>query len=139
MTIKDKLYHFIFMSDLHATRIILSISEFIWGMSLLLPGDTFSRSKTYSGMAAIFSESTWGIIWLISGVIQTIILYKDDYHSTPAISFAAVNSILWWFVIVSLYANVYPVNSVASADAALAIASTWIWIRSGWDAAPRGV
>jgi hypothetical protein len=127
-----RLMRLILYSDLHATRIVLCISELIWGISLLMPGDTFSRSKTYSGMAYIADEPTWGVIWLISGIAQGIIVWTGCYHSQPSVWFAGVNSFIWWLVVVSLYSCVWPMNSVASGDIALAIASTWVWVRSGW-------
>lgn len=129
---KDKLYQLAYHSDLHVTRIILAISEIIWGLSLVMPGETFTRSKTYSGMAQIASENIWGIIWLASGIIQFLIVYKNEYHSISAVWFAGLNAMLWWIVVLSLYLNVWPMNSVASGDAALCIGATWVWIRSGW-------
>lgn len=128
----DKLYKLVFISDLHATRIILAISEFIWGLSLLMPGETFTRSKTYSGMHLVADEWIWGIVWLISGVIQAYIVISGEYHNRFAVWFAGINTFLWLSVTASLYTCVWPMNSVASADAALCLAAAWVWIRSGW-------
>ena len=129
---QNKLFRVIFYSDGHFARFTLFISEIIWGVALLLPGDSFSRSKTYSGMASIAAEEVWGIFWIISGLLQALIIQNGDYHSKKAVFFAGFNSCLWWFVVVQLYTHVWPVNAVASGDLALALMATWIWIRSGW-------
>jgi hypothetical protein len=130
--ILDKFYILIFQSDLHASRFTLGVAELVWGVTLLLPGNTFDR-PTYAVMAHVgISEEIWGILWLFSSITQFYILFSGRYHEPPAVIFAGFNSILWWFVTVSMYLSVYPIPAAISGELALAISAAWIWIRTGW-------
>ena len=128
----NRVMKLILFSDLHATRFSLGIAEFIWAITLLWPGDTFGR-PTYKIMQHVMpSEELWGLIWLFSSVTQLYILFSGKYHAMPSVIFAGFNMILWWFVTVSMYLSVFPPPAAISGEAALAMAATWIWIRSGW-------
>jgi len=129
---KKKLKYIMYKSDLVGTRLTLGISELVWAVALLMPGETFTRSKTYHGMANVMSEETWGIVWLLSGCFQLYIVYRNEYHSRGAIWFAGINALLWSIVVASLYTCVWPMNAVASGDFALALSAIWVYIRSGW-------
>ena len=130
--IYQMLYKISILSDLHGTRFILAISELIWGITLWMPGQTFGR-PTYNVMAHFIpDENIWGAIWIISGLIQIYIIYKSDYHSRLAVLFAGFNSLLWWFVTISMYLSVSPPPAAISGETGLALAAMWVWIRSGW-------
>jgi hypothetical protein len=127
-----KILKIAFYSDLHAVRCILFLSEFLWGLTLLLPGDTLIKT-VYTGMTLIMSETMWGILWLIMSAIQLAIIVKGDYHSSQANVFAAINSLIWWYAVISMYLSVYPPHpSIISGDIALAVAASWVYIRTGW-------
>lgn len=129
---KNRMHFLIFHSDLHATRFFLAIAEILWAITLLLPGDTFSR-PTYCVMAHVLrSEEIWGTIWLFSGLMQFYILISGKYHDRFAIAFSCFNSILWWFIVVSMYLSVSPLPAAISGETALAIAAATIFIRTGW-------
>lgn len=126
------LYKVALLSDLHASRFILAVAELIWGITLLAPGNTFGR-PTYTIMAHVgLSEEAWGIIWLISSAIQFYIVYTGRYHNHVSVIFAGFNSMLWWFVTISMYLSVSPIPAAISGEAALAVSAAWIWVRSGW-------
>jgi len=131
LTIKQILIKVAVFSDLHATRLLLAIAEILWGMTLLAPGDTFGR-PTYQVMAHVLMEDTWGWMWLISGLTQLYILYTGRYHNHFAVMFAALNSMLWWFITISMYMSVSPIPAAISGELALSIGAAWVWIRSGW-------
>jgi hypothetical protein len=127
-----KLLRLAFFSDLHATRFSLAVAEFLWAITLFIPGDTFSR-PTYAIMSLTLpSEELWGIIWLFSSITQFYILISGNYHDRAAVIFAGFNSILWWFVTISMYLSVTPPPAAISGEAALSVGAAWIWIRSGW-------
>jgi hypothetical protein len=130
-TPSTRIYNLVFHCDLHASRFILALAELVWGCTLLAPGDTFGR-PTYLVMANVMSEECWGSVWVLSALIQFYILYSGKYHSRFAVIFAGFNSVLWWFITVSMYLSVNPIPAAISGELALAISAAWIWIRSGW-------
>ena len=126
-----KLARLIFLSDLHGTRVILAISELVWALTLLWPGETFNR-PTYTIMASLFSEELWGVVFLISSLIQFMLVYKQEYHTKFAQIFAGWNSLFWWFVVISMYNSVTPPPAAISGEFGLAVGASWIFIRSGY-------
>ena len=120
----------IFLSQLHGLRFILGLSEFIWAVTLTLPGNTFNR-PTYTVMASFMSECAWAVLFAIMGLCQWFIIYKQDYHSKFAIIFAGCNSIFWWFVVMSMVVSVAPFPAAISGEVGLAVGAAWIFIRSG--------
>jgi len=128
---KDRVMSVLYDSDMVWSRLTLSCAEFIWGISLLWPGDTLER-PAYSAMNILLSEQTWAIIFLITGTLQFLIMvYTKLHHSPIGVAFALYNSSLWWFVVVSMYISVYPPPAGISGELALAFASMWIFIRAG--------
>lgn len=135
---KKRLSYLTFQSDLHATRFFLAIAEFIWAVSLLMPGDTFDR-PTYNVMKHVMaSEEIWGFIWLFSGIMQFYILISGKYHDRFAIAFSCFNAMFWWFVTISMYLSVWPPPSAISGELALSIGAAIIFIRTGWHAIDTG-
>lgn len=121
----------LFYSDLHGVRVVLGLSELLWAMTLLWPGDTFGR-PTYAGMSQVMSEHAWGLVFLISGLTQFGIVGNGDYHSRFATYFAGWNLALWLYVVMSMYMSVFPPPAAISGEAALTIAAGWVWVRSGY-------
>lgn len=119
-----------FYSDLHGTRFLLTIAEALWAITLFAPGETFDR-PTYRVMSEIMSENAWALVFLFSAVTQFSILIRMDYHSRFSTYFAGWNSVLWWFVVVSMHLSVTPPPAAVSGELALAIGAAWVWIRSG--------
>lgn len=119
-----------FYSDLHGTRFLLAMAEFMWAITLFMPGDTFGR-PTYTVMSHVMPENAWALIFMLSAVTQLSILIRMDYHSRFSTYFAGWNSILWWFVVVSMYMSVSPPPAAISGETALAFGAAWIWVRSG--------
>lgn len=125
-----RLLKIMFYSDLHGTRAVLAIAEFIWAFTLLWPGDTFGR-PTYMIMNRVMPEEAWGFLFLVSAITQLTILIRCEYHSLFSTAFAGWNSVLWSFVVVAMYMSVSPPPAAISGEASLALAAGWVWIRSG--------
>lgn len=134
----EKITYLAFFSDLHGTRFALMLSEIIWAIALWLPGDTFGRPTYHLMEQMIHDEDIWGVIWFVSAMLQGYILYTSEYHSRFATWFALFNSALWWIVVVSMYLSVSPPPAAISAEAAMAVAAAWVWIRSGWIVDTKG-
>lgn len=127
----NRFIQIMFHSDLNATRWTLAVAEMLWAVTLLWPGDTFDR-PTYTVMSHVMAEEAWGMVFLISSATQFAILFDGKYHETFAVLFAAWNSALWWYVVISMYLSVTPPPAAISGELALAMAAGWIWLRSGY-------
>lgn len=127
---KARLIDIVYGSDLVATRFLLGFAELLWAITLLWPGDTFGR-PTYHGMQAFASENVWGVVFLFSAFMQFQILASRKFNSQFAVAFAGWNSLLWIFVVVSMYMSVYPPPAAISGEFALALGASWIFVRSG--------
>jgi hypothetical protein len=121
----------IFYSDLHGTRFLLGVAELIWGITLLLPGQTFGR-PTYHVMSFVMSEECWGAVFLMTSFLQFTILLSGRYHDRVSIVFAAWNTLLWLFVVGGMYMSVYPIPAGISGELTLALAAGWVFARSGF-------
>lgn len=42
----------------------------VWGIVLLLPYDTFGGNLAFSAMSSLASETVWGVIGLLAGLLQ---------------------------------------------------------------------
>lgn len=125
-----RLLYIALKGNLHSIRLTLAIAEVFWVITLLWPGDTFSR-PTYSVMGGIMGEFGWGVVFLGTAICQWGILLIGSYHSRFAQVFAAWNMTLWCFVVTSMYMSVYPPPAAISGEAALALAAGWIFVRAG--------
>lgn len=118
----------LFDTNMVTIRILLAIAEFLWGILLLWPGDTFGR-PTYNIMSSVMPENRWGIVFLMTSAMQITIVAKEDFHSREARYFAFCNMLLWAFVVLSMMKSVYPPPAAISGEIALAMAAWWIWFR----------
>lgn len=115
----------------HSARFMLAMAETIWAVTLLWPGDTFTR-PTYEQMSRLMSEEWWALAFAATAIGQWIILLTGRYHTAGAIRFALWNMLLWWFVTVSMYLSVYPPPAAISGELALCFGATWVYLRSGF-------
>jgi len=115
-------------TNMVTSRLLLSMAEFLWGVLLLWPGDTFGR-PTYHIMAQVMPEDCWGLVFLLTSIMQISIVIKEEFHSREARYFAFFNMALWVFVVLSMLASVYPPPAAVSGEIALSCAAFWIWFR----------
>lgn len=79
-----------------------------WALVLLLPGETFSTSPSFNGLARIWSEKAWGMVCLLMGTLRLIALILNGTfahtrygHFSPHVRAAmAFASCFVWFQIV---------------------------------------
>jgi hypothetical protein len=115
-------------SDLIASRFTLALGEFFWAVMLLWPGDTFGR-PTYTHMATVMNEELWGILFLVSSIIQLSIILRNVLHSHFARCFAFWNAILWGYTVLSMMISVYPPPAAIGGELSMALMAVWIWCR----------
>lgn len=114
-------------TDLVASRFILSMAEFIWALTLFLPGVTFPKNLTPH--LAIFPEYIWGIVFLISGIIQLGIILYEHMRTKFAKYFATFNAFLWIYLVLSILIDSYPPVVGVAGEITLMLTAIWIWIR----------
>jgi hypothetical protein len=128
-------YRIMLFSDVQSVRFMLAMGELIWGIGLLHPGDTM-ESEPYHSMRDIMPETAWAVMWIVLGLIQLYILYARKQALKSAIWFAGVSSAIWWFTTLSMYLCTtlchLPVPAGLAGTFVLSMASTWVWMRSGW-------
>lgn len=118
----------LFDTDLTGIRCALALSELFWAILLIWPGNTFDR-PTYHIMSHVASEEAWALLFFLSAVNQITVVVQEDYNSRFARYFAAYNTVLWVFVIMSMMLSVSPPPAAISAEITMAIFAGWIWIR----------
>ena len=118
----------LFEEEFVGTRLILALSEFMWAILLLWPGDSFDR-PTYSVMAKVMPEEAWGLVFLVSGVTQISIVLREDFYCPLSRYFAAWNAALWVYVVVAMLLSVSPPPAAISGEIILAMAAAWIWVK----------
>lgn len=114
-------------SDLIASRFTLALAEFMWGILLIWPGNTFDRVY-YHNMAYLATENIWGTIFIISSILQFTIAMKNTLHTKAARVFAAWNATLWVVTVCSLLI-IYPLSAALGGEVALALSAVWIFAR----------
>lgn len=125
-----RLKYIALFGNMHSARFTLAVAESIWCLTLFWPGDTFDR-PTYHLMSAVSPEWVWALVFGVSACFQWAILLTGNYHDRLGVTFAAWNAVLWWWVCTSMYLSIYPPPAAISGELALALASTWVFVRSG--------
>jgi len=125
---RNALKRVIWDSDLVGSRFTLAMAEFFWSLMLLWPGNTFER-PTYLQMSSVMAEEWWGMLFLISSMVQLSIVLSSKMNSTFAWYFAGWNFFFWGYAVWSMLASVYPPPAAIGGEIALALSAGWIWLR----------
>ena len=118
----------LFDSDLNATRLGLALSELLWAVMLLWPGDSFLR-PTYAEMSQIAPEWCWGLAFLFTSLIQFCVVAFRLCDTRAAWLFSGWNSVLWVTSVVSMLISVQPPPAAIAAEITSAIFATFIFAR----------
>ena len=133
----SKFFKLALYGDLHATQATLFFAELLWAITLFSPGPTFHRNSYDIMKYLIASEFVWGFMFLTCAFARLTMLSTGKYHTCWSLLFASYSCILWWYVTISMYISSDVPPAAVSGEFALAIAASWIFIRSGW--VPVGV
>lgn len=135
---KGALMELLFTSSLACTRFTLGLAEVLWGISFI-----WSRGAPHHGaydyLTYLMPLEYWGVLFLVTGVCQWVVLFMRQYHQTPSVVFSGFNAILWVSVSVAIYSTSYPPQAALSGDLALTFAACWVFIRSGTVIPPSGL
>ena len=123
-----RLAEVLFDTNLVGVRVTLACAEVLWAITLLWPGETFTR-ETYAMMRTIMNESLWGLLFALTAWTQWSLVIIGDFRCRFARYFAAWNALLWLTVTTTLNLSVYPPPAAISGETALALAACWIFAR----------
>ena len=124
--LKSKLICFIFFSELHSIRALLAVTEVLWGLYILLSDD-----MRMSLISNFVTNKQWASVLLVSGFLQSVILYRQEYSSRGAVVFSGWSTVLWWLIVLSSWMYSELPYKFVSGDFAMAIGASWIFIRAG--------
>ena len=130
------LCHLAFDSSTEATRVVVAVGSLLWGIMLLMPGDTFSRPM-FSVLNDTLSETTWGMMFLGHGIIATISIVFSRCGRICFIFDGVAGCFLWSAVTIgmllsSVYHPTTPEFSFPAATSpsiAITLAAWWLLFR----------
>lgn len=73
----------------------LLLTTIFFGLSFLLPYDTFANNSSYSTMSYIADESIWGMFYIIAGIILFIAMRTNN--SKLKICGFTIQTFIWSF------------------------------------------
>lgn len=82
-------------SDVEWAEIVSIFGGIIWGIVLLLPGNTFATSKAYN-LISFWHEDVWAVLFLIFATVQAIGLLSNRLRWRMRC--AALGAVVWAFV-----------------------------------------
>ena len=128
--------HLAFDSNTDATRVVVLIGSVLWGIMLLMPGDTFSRPM-FSVLYSTAPEDVWGLMFLSHGIIAGFSIVFDRCGRMCFVFDGVAGCLLWSAVTIgmllsSVYNTVTPEFSFPAATSpsiAITLAAWWLLFR----------
>lgn len=133
-TIRGKFCYLLNKSDLLATRFILSLSSFLWGSMLLIPGDTFDRPM-FAVISKIMPEEIWGILFFAHAVAALCSLFIGMHKKVLLILDSILGCFLWTSITLGMLFSLLYTDGFQTAPAAtspsiiLTLVSWWLLAR----------
>lgn len=124
----SRLSKILFDMSLGPLRLALGVAEFIWALNLLLPLNAFQREE-YAVMASLAPDYVWGLVFLLSSILQMTITMTNTSHLVRAKIFYFYNFLLWGFAVFSVFFAIHPPPVALSGDLVLVAAAGWSFIR----------
>lgn len=125
---RERLRFILWQTDLVGTRFFLAFGAIWWGILLLWEGETFSR-PTYSLMATFASETVWGILFLLQGILAGIGLVLNKNNKPLFILDALLGCVLWTVSCLAMLWAVSPPPAAISSEISAAFAAWWVLVR----------
>ena len=139
MTVKQRMCHIIWHSDMLATRFALALAALIWALLLAWPGELFTDGRTtYRLMRQIASEEVWAAMFFGQGLFMMLALVSDTRDRLVWFVDCVLGAVLWTVATVACFAAHWQVGvpyappAAMSAEVALMIAAWWHLIRNPW-------
>jgi len=128
--------HLAFDSSTEATRVVVTIGSLLWGMMLLMPGDTFDRPM-FSVLTTTAPENIWGMLFLGHGVISALSIVFARCGRLCFVFDGVAGCLLWTAITIgmllsSVYHPITPEFSFPAATSpaiAVTLAAWWLLFR----------
>jgi len=128
--------HLAFDSNTEATRVVVAIGSLLWGIMLLMPGNTFDRPM-FSVLHGTASENLWGMMFLLHGVVASISIVFSRCGRICFVFDGVTGCLLWTTVTIgmllsSVYNPTMPEFSFPAATSpaiAVTLAAWWLLFR----------
>ena len=125
-----------FDSSTEAVRVTVAIGSLLWGIMLLMPGETYSRPM-FSVLVTTAPEEIWGLLFLAHGVIAALAIVFSRCGRICFLFDGITGCLLWSAVTIgmllsSVYNTITPEFSFPAATApsiAITLAAWWLVFR----------
>lgn len=133
-TLRQKFAYLFNETDLLALRFTVGLASLVWGIMLLIPGDTFERPM-FNIVGKAMDELSWSTLFLIHGISVMCSLFACFKLKVLVFSDGVLGCFLWTGMSIGMLATVVNEVNFVSAPAAsgpslvLALATWWLLIR----------
>lgn len=120
------------LTDVTPAVVISALTSLLWSLMLFFPGNTFDRPM-YANMARVMSEEVWATLFLAFGLVRCYHLLVGRVGRTTLWYqiFNGCAAFFWAYVAITVTFSVYPPVAAAAGTDVVAIASLWVFLRSG--------
>jgi len=121
--------------SLQPLRLLVALCSLTWAASLFLPGEAFQEAP-YTIMAAILPESIWGMLFLIVGITNWVMVCRNLLFGKALIVTSFITCLIWTVAISAIFYSYwiepglnpfFPPTHMAS-DFWIAITAWWILV-----------
>lgn len=126
--IANRIVYLLLRSDIEPIRFFIATSSLLWGILLLLPGDTFER-PTYTLMASLASEGVWATAHLAHSVTAIYSLFTGAKNKLIFGLDPILGAAIWTTSGIAMLASVSPVPAAIAPHLIGAVAAWWLLVR----------
>ena len=95
-------------SPMHTTRLLLALSSYTWVLILFTACNLFEGGATYSIMAVIANEHTWGFLFFVHGTLALYTLGTGTRNKWTLMLDGLLGCVLWTASTTACFAAHWP-------------------------------
>ena len=123
-----RLAYLLMRSDIEPLRFFVAVSSLLWGILLLMPGETFDR-QTYALMSQMGPELLWAAAHITHGVASVYSLLTGAKGRVIFTLDPLLGAFLWTTSGAAMMLAVYPVPAAIAPHLVGAVAAWWLLVR----------
>lgn len=143
-----RLRYMLLEENMHMVRLLLGVSSITWAFGLFLEAHIFTDFRpTYYVMRAMMGENTWGVLFLVSGVMCLVSLLFGVRNKYTVLFDALLMCVVWTASTLACLAAWWPHNITGwwsqlvaysppvaiSGEVWLTLAAWWHFVRQATD------